>query len=97
MESPGLASRMSEKKVSYSNRRLCPHLLLRPTATKAVDRATCKARPIWATEQSVGLDGSGPLTSQDHNLLPRVLTQEGLDEVIGHRKQLGGWNRDPAM
>lgn len=37
------------------------------------------------------------LTSQNHDLLPSVLTQEGLDEVVGHRKQLGGWKRDKTV
>ena len=37
---------------------------------------------------------NGLLTSQDLDLLTSVLTQEGFDEVVGHREQLGGYNRD---
>lgn len=40
---------------------------------------------------------SGLLTSQDLDLLTSVLTQEGFDEVVGHREQLGGCNGDQAM
>lgn len=40
--------------------------------------------------------GSG-LTSQHHDLLARVLAQEVLDQVVGHREELGGWGQRRAL